>query len=292
MPTLESNTTASLSVVSLEGNWNAAINAPRLELAASLFTRSNADFMIVSGTFEPGSMASSRGGVQKLGRRNTEALRIAHDIDPALIIPAHEFPFDFTYTTIEAFGNACVLGWLMSGFEKQSDPVRVDFAPISSGAHCQRVHALNLRACQALTQFNVETRVEQQQPLEPDEPEIVASELTKLTQAGAVISTGRWLHGAQEWSFDDPHLMRTTMEGLFIATIPGFAESQIRRIGAAATLAQRYGLMQMVCEISANAKLTSSALERIFARTSRRFGSEFDIASASQAAEYLARPIG
>jgi hypothetical protein len=285
---------AALSIVSLEGNWDAAINAGRLAVAVSTFSQSNADFIIVSGTYEPGSAVNARAPSRKLGERNTQILRDVSDIDPALIVPAHAFPFDFTYTTIEAFGNACVLGWLMSGFTRQPVAGHVDFAPISSGVHCRRVHALNVRACQALEQFNVKARVLRQQPLDPDEPEMIASEarkLDELTRADGVIATGRWFHGAEEWSFDDPHLMRAMIARMFITVVPGFAESQIQRMEAAATLAQRYGLLQMVCEISANGALSSSAVERILARASRRFAGEFDVASATRTAEYLQRAI-
>jgi hypothetical protein len=282
-----------LSIVSLEGNWNAAINGRRLELASTAFRRSNADFIISSGTYKPGSSASECRRLKKLGERNTDTLRSLHDIDSALIIPVHAFPFEFTYTTIEAFGNACVIGWLTTRFERQSHPIQVDFAPISSGAHCRRVHVLNTRAFRALSQFNVETTVKPQQPLEMEEADMIESEerkLRELMRPSGVIATGRWIHGdTAEWSFDDPQLMRITMARLIKAVLPGSGEEQVDEIIRIAPLAQRYGIMQMLCEVSANRELSSSALERIFSRTARRFAGAFDEGSATRMAEQLAR---
>lgn len=281
-----------LTIVSLEGNWDAAINARRLDLAGTAFRDSNADFVIVSGTHEPGTSASNGVRSKKLGERNTQTLRDVHDIDSALIIPAHAFPFEFTYTTIEAFGNACMIGWLMSGFERQSDPHHVDFAPISSGVHCQRVHVLNVRACHALKQFNVETTVKRQQPLGPDEPDVINSEVRKLdelTRVGGIIATGRWFHRDEEWSFDDPWLMRATMVRMMSAVLPALTENQIRQIAGVASVSSRYAIMQMLCEVSADRQLGPFALDCILTRTAQRFAGAFDDSSVRHIAEYFRR---
>jgi hypothetical protein len=283
-----------LTMVSLEGNWDTIINARRVELAARAFREYNAEFLIVSGTYEPGTSPGKGASTGKLGERNTQALRGRYDIDPALIIPAHAFPFEFTYTTVEALANACVIGWLMSGLERQSELREVDFAPISSGAHCQRVHVLNVRACHALRQFNVDVKVKQQEPSDSDEPHMIASEarkLSELTQGGGVITTGRWIHCEEEWSFDDARLMRAMMIQMMNTVLPGFTQNQIRPIINAASLAQRYAIMQMLGELSANRQFAPSALDRILARTTQRFAAAVNEPSAIQIAEYLKRGI-
>jgi hypothetical protein len=246
-----------LSIVSLEGSWDAAINDRRLKLAAAAFRQRNADFIISSGTYEPGSSVSDCAGVRRLGERNAYTLRDVYYLDPAVIIPAYAFPFEFTYTIIEAFGNACVIGWLMSGFEMRSELGRVDFLPVSSGVHCRRVQILNVRACQALKQFNVEATVKRQQPSGPGERHSIENEAVKLrelTWAGGVIATGRWFHGDEEWSFDDQKLMRATMAAMIKTVLPGLGEDKIRRIAGAESMSRRYEIMQMLCEISAKTK--------------------------------------
>jgi hypothetical protein len=276
-------------LVSLEGNWDATINARRTALAAAAFRESNADFIIVSGTHEPGAPAHDRMRLRKLGERNTAALHEVHGIDPAFIIPGFALPFEFTYTTIAAFGNACIIGWLMSGLQRLPDPAPVAFAPISSGAHCQRVHVLNVRACQALTRFNVETTVMQQQPCH-DEPHMVATEASKLkelTRNGGTVATGRWLHGNEHRSFHDPQRMRATIAHLLCAVLAEPAASQLQEIAGAVSVAQRHVLMQMLCEFSLCKQLESRALERIFARSAARFGDAIDATAASAIAQSM-----
>jgi|HubBroStandDraft_1064217.scaffolds.fasta_scaffold19893_2 hypothetical protein len=284
-----------VSIVSVEGNWDTAINARRLDFAAAAFRRADADFIISSGTYEPGLPSTDRALVKKLGEQNADALRDLQGIDPALVIPAYAFPFEFTYTVIEAFGNACVIGWLISGFERRSIPGRVDFAPVSSGAHCERVHVLNIRACQALTQFNVATAVRRQKLSGPDDPERVereAGKLRQLTRPGGVIATGRWFHGDEERSFDDPALMRATFAGMIKAIFPGLAEDEVWHLTGARPLAQRYAIMQMLCEVSAKRELGPLVLNRIVERTKRRFAGAFDETHAKRMAERLEKTAG
>ena len=286
--------TDTFSIVSLEGNWDAATNAQRLDLAAAAFDRSNADFIISSGTYEPGASVETCARPKKLGERNAETLCNIRGIDPALVIPAYTFPFEFTYTTIEAFGNACAIGWLMSGFERRADPGYVNFAPISSGVHCRRVYILNVRACQALVQFNVDTTVKRQTPLSPNEPSMVESEerkLHELTRLDGALATGRWLHGNAVMSFDDPGLMRATMAGMIKATFPGLEKEEAGRIGAVQSTAQRYAILQMLCEASGRKVLGSRALDGIFERAAQRFEGAFDETYARQIAERLAKAI-
>lgn len=282
------------SITSIEGNWDARTNSQRVELAAAAFQQIEADFIISSGTYKPGTSAISQAPIRKLGARNAEILSNVYGIDSALIIPVWAFPFDYTYTTIEAFGNATAIGWLISGLERRSATGHVDFAPISSGVHCERVHILNVRACEGLAQFNVETSVKRQQPSDLGEADLIASERRKVDQLmekDGVIATGRWLHGEELWSLDDPYLMRAMMAGMARAVLPGLEEGEADSILRTQSIAQRYAIMQVFCEASIRSRCDSSAIDRIMKRVARRFPQTFDQSAARQVVGHMTNAI-
>jgi hypothetical protein len=85
--------------------------------------------------------------------------------------------------------------------------------------------------------------------------------------------------------------MRAMMIQMMNTVLPGFTQNQIRPIINAASLAQRYAIMQMLGELSANRQFAPSALDRILARTTQRFAAAVNEPSAIQIAEYLKRGI-
>lgn len=283
-----------LSIVSLEGNWDSAINTLRLDHAVATFHGVDADFIICSGTYNPASVAGECTHIRKLGERNADILRCAHDINDALIIPAYAFPFEFTYTTIAAFGNACVIGWLMSGLNRRSKLARVNFTPVSSGVHCRRVKVLNVRACEALTQFNIETTVTCESPSGPDDQDMIDSEeekLRELTIEGGIIDTGRWFHGDHERSFDSQEFMHVTVGAMIKSVFRGLGEDDIRQVINIESIALRYVVMQVICKISAGTDIGSLGLDRIIATTRGRFTDTFDERNATKIVDRLISTI-
>jgi hypothetical protein len=83
--------------------------------------------------------------------------------------------------------------------------------------------------------------------------------------------------------------MRTMMARMIKTLLPKSGEEQVRRIVGVASIAQRYGIMQMLCEISMHGVLGSAALEGILARAAGKFPTSFDAASAIRSAAHLSR---
>lgn len=258
-----------MEIVSVEGNWDDRINERRLDRAAFYFKEHSSDFIIVSGTYQPGVVNRNRG--VKLGERNAALLQDKHGIPALRVFPAHQFPFEFTYTTIEAFANATTIGWIQSGLQADASRTMLSFTPVTSGTHVTRVALLNHRACKALRQFNIEVRVNiLKDELDNDEISSVDEhcKIQKLLAPGAALDTGNWYHGDHLRSLDDADSMREHMRLLIRKLLPTASPADIDSLLSEPSFAVRVFIASLLGHISAGNQLTHPAFEgaTVFAR--------------------------
>lgn len=194
-----------LHFVSIEGNWDKDIHDKRIAHAAMTLQNNKYSLAIASGTYAPSSYSSFFKG--RLGEYTKEILINKYGIPAMRIIPAYLFPYSSTYTIIDAFANAALIGWVSCGLRKRSNQINVLFEPSTSEFHGLRVETLNNRACQYLRNFNVnmELSCRNKLPLsilETEYPEEV-DRLSKLQSKEGLITTGEWSDNGKTKSYDD-----------------------------------------------------------------------------------------
>ncbi|RKJ31072.1 hypothetical protein D7X25_36370, partial [bacterium 1XD42-8] len=133
-----------LHFVSIEGNWDKDIHDKRIAYGASILKEDEFSFAIASGTYAPPSYSSFYEG--RLGEYTRETLIKEYGIQAMRILPAYLFPYSSTYTIIDAFANATLIGWVSCGLKKREEEINVLLEPSTSAFHGQRVEILNHRA--------------------------------------------------------------------------------------------------------------------------------------------------
>lgn len=199
-----------LHFVSIEGNWDKEIHDERIAHAAKILMEDESSLAIASATCAPPSYSSFFQG--RLGEYTKEMLINKYGIPAMRIIPAYRFPYGSTYTIIDAFTNAAVIGWVSCGLKRRNREINVLFEPSTSDFHGLRVETLNNRACQYLGNFNVNMDIlcRNKLPLpilEMDYPE-EAARLFKMQSAKGLIATGEWVDDEKTRSFDDLNHMK------------------------------------------------------------------------------------
>lgn len=194
-----------LHFISVEGNWEKGIHDKRIEHAAKILEKNKSSLVIVSGTYSPSLYSSFYPG--RLGEYTKDTLINKYGIPAMRILPAYSFPYSSTYTIIDAFANAILIGWVSCGLRKRENEINVLFEPGTSDFHGLRVETLNHRACQYLHNFdvNIQLSCRNKLPLpilEKEYPQEVVR-LSKLQSEGGLITTGEWLDNGKSKSYDD-----------------------------------------------------------------------------------------
>lgn len=209
--------TNNLHFVSIEGNWDKDIHDKRVEEAAMILEKNKSSLAIASATYAPSSYSSFFQG--RLGEYTKDILINKYGIPAMRIIPAYLFPYSSTYTIIDAFTNAAVIGWVSCGLRKRSNEINVLFEPITSEFHGLRVEALDNRACQYLRDFDVNVQLSCRNKLpfailEKEYPEEMVR-LSDLRSKEGLITTGEWLDNGKKRSYDDLHSMKYDLAEAF-----------------------------------------------------------------------------
>ncbi|MBE5986404.1 MAG: hypothetical protein E7250_01655 [Paenibacillaceae bacterium] len=199
-----------LHFVSIEGNWDKDIHDKRIAYAAKILMEDEFSLAIASATCAPPSYSSFFQG--RLGEYTKEMLINKYGIPAMRIIPAYRFPYDWTYTIMDAFTNAAVIGWVSCGLKRRNREINVLFEPSTSDFHGLRVETLNNRACQYLGILNVNIELSSRNKLPlsilkkdyPDE----AARLSEMQSTEGLISTGEWVDNGKIRSFDDLNSMK------------------------------------------------------------------------------------
>lgn len=199
-----------LHFVSIEGNWDKDIHDKRIAHAAMILMKDKSSLAIASATCAPPSYSSFFQG--RLGEYTKDILINKYGIPAMRIIPAYRFPYGSTYTIIDAFTNAVVIGWVSCGLKRRNSEINVLFEPSTTDFHGLRVEALNKRSCQYLRDFNVniELLCRNKLPLpilEKDYPQ-EAARLSEMQSKKGIIATGEWVDNGKTRSYDDLHSMK------------------------------------------------------------------------------------
>ncbi len=209
-----------LHFVSIEGNWDKDIHDKRIAYGASILKEDEFSFAIASGTYAPPSYSSFYEG--RLGEYTRETLIKEYGIQAMRILPAYLFPYSSTYTIIDAFANATLIGWVSCGLKKREEEINVLLEPSTSAFHGQRVEILNHRACKYLQKLGV--RVEllcknklSYEALERDHQEEI-TRLQEMQKREGLITTGEWLDHGKRKSYDDMERMKEDLEEAFKET--------------------------------------------------------------------------
>lgn len=199
-----------LHFVSIEGNWDKDIHDKRIAHAAMILMKDKSSLAIASATCAPPSYSSFFQG--RLGEYTKDILINKYGIPAMRIIPAYRFPYGSTYTIIDAFTNAVVIGWVSCGLKRRNSEINVLFEPSTTDFHGLRVEALNKRSCQYLRDFNVnmELLCRNKLPLpilKKDYPQ-EAARLSEMQSKKGIIATGEWVDNGKTRSYDDIHSMK------------------------------------------------------------------------------------
>lgn len=216
-----SNIKNDLHFVSIEGNWDKDIHDERIAQAAMTLEKDKSSLAIASGTYAPSSYTSFFQG--RLGEYTKDILINKYGIPAMRIIPAYLFPYSSTYTIIDSFVNATLIGWVSCGLRKRSNEINVLFELSTSAFHGLRVETLNNRACQYLHDFgvNIELSCRNKLPhemLEKEHQEEIIR-LSSMQSEGGLISTGEWLDNGKTRSYDDVASMKYDLAEAFKAVI-------------------------------------------------------------------------
>lgn len=207
-----------LHFVSIEGNWDKDIHDKRIAYGASILKKDESSFAIASGTFAPSSYSSFYEG--RLGEYTRERLIKEYGIQEMRILPAYLFPYSSTYTIIDAFANAVLIGWVSCGLRKRKEEeVRVLLEPSTSAFHGQRVEILNRRACKYLQELGVKVELTCKNKLSYEtmekEYQDEIQRLQEMQGREGLITTGEWLDHGKRRSYDDMESMKKDLEKAF-----------------------------------------------------------------------------
>ncbi|MBE5983141.1 hypothetical protein ACOAOT_05735 [Lacrimispora sp. AGF001] len=199
-----------LHFVSIEGNWDKDIQDKRIAHAAKILMEDEFSLAIASATCAPPSYTSFFKG--RLGEYTKEMLINKYGIPAMRIIPAYRFPYGSTYTIIDAFTNAAVIGWVSCGLKRRNREINVLFEPSTSDFHGLRVETLNNRACQYLRNFKVNMEIlctnKLPLPILKKDYQEEAARLSEMQSTKGLIHTGEWLDNGKTRSFDDLNNMK------------------------------------------------------------------------------------
>ena len=202
-----------LHFVSVEGNWDKSIHDERIEHAAKILNEDKASFVIASGTYAPSSYSSFFQG--PLGEYTKEILINKYNIPAMRIIPAYLFPYPSTYTIIDAFANAALIGWVSCGLKRRNNKINVLVEPSTSAFHGLRVETLNKRACEYLDNLGINIDVICKNKLSSEilkeEFQGEIARLSEMKSNGALIDTGVWLDNGIKRSYDDLDSMKNDL---------------------------------------------------------------------------------
>ena len=276
-----------ITVVSVEGNWDPDINFKRIKRAVSLFKSLNASFIVTAGTYEPNSTMNA----PRLGAKNAQILMDSFALEPSSVIPSYHLPFEFTYTTIAAYGHACVLGWLASGFKKSDNPINIEFWPVSLGQHIRRVILLNERACQALQQLNVYVAVKCASLDENQLFSVLQNEGDKVSDIldpDGVVTTGLWKHGNSERCFDDVIQMQLTISDMFANSIPQLSAQQLLKLVDESSFSMRFTILRLMSHLSNSDTLMDEELiDRLINQSENQLSTQLSVIQRSFLKEYF-----
>lgn len=212
-------TQKNLHIISVEGNWDRGIHDQRIADASVVLTKDPSSFVIASGTFAPSPYSSFFQG--RLGEYTKKMLINKYNIPAMRILPAFLFPYRSTYTIIDAFANATLIGWISCGLKKRSEKITVLFEPITSEFHGLRVEKLNTRACKYLKNFNVDVQLSCKKKLSSETLKADYKEeifrLSEMQSANGILTTGKWLDNKNIRSYDNLHNMKRDLTQAFNA---------------------------------------------------------------------------
>lgn len=220
-----------LGFVSIEGNWEKDVHEERIANAASLLINNKNSFAIASGTNSPPEHASFFNG--KLGVYTRDMLIRDYNIPAIRIIPAFLFPYSLTYTIIDAFTNAAIIGWVSCGLKRRVNKINVTFEPSTSSFHWRRVELINNRACECLKGLNVNVNLlSKDNALKMGKDKNAQEEawrLSALRSKGGLLETGNWMDNGRNRNLDDISFMRSDLFKAFNSTFSSlpFDESDI-----------------------------------------------------------------
>lgn len=211
-----------LKFISVEGFWEKPIHEARIAEAAKKLLAIPEAFAIATATHAPTPCVSFTN--LPLGQYTANSLINDYKIAPIRILPAYLFDQKTTYTIIDAYSNAMMIGWLCTGLNKSEQAVNTKLHPATSGfiAQGERIVALNNRALKALKNLNIDAKLIIDKSmlipfdrLQKECPEEF-NKLTKINEPNGVIETGVWNgNSGLKRGFDDIDTMRIEITKAF-----------------------------------------------------------------------------
>jgi hypothetical protein len=201
-----------LVFVSVEGCWEKSVHDARVAEAAEKLLKNENAFAIATATHAPSPSISFTDIA--LGKYTAHALINEYNISPRRVLPAYLFNQKTTYTIIDAYSNAIMIGWLSCGLSQSSKLVKVDLYPVTAGfiEQGERIVLINTRALRVLSKLSVDTVLHEPPKIEESQLSIgfqeEAEKLEALKIAGGVIQSGSWIgYAGIKRSFDNIEAM-------------------------------------------------------------------------------------
>lgn len=210
-----------INFVSVEGFWEKPIHDARLREAAEKLLADPNAFAIATATYAPTPCVSFTN--QPLGQYTASKLIKEYKISPMRILPAYLFDQKTTYTIIDAYSNAIMIGWVCAGLAYSKENKIAVLSPVTAGflEQWERIFELNIRATKVLKTLSIEVTIkhptnkmtfDQLLTACPEE----ANKLTKIKKPGEVLDTGIWDgNSGITRSFDNIQAMRQEIVNAF-----------------------------------------------------------------------------
>lgn len=218
---LENKTLKPLIFVSVEGFWEKTVHDARVAEAAKKLREYPLAFAIATATYPPAQCTCFTD--RPLGEYSAHKLIEKYGINPARIIPAYRLPQKTTYTIIDAYSNAMMIGWLCGNLSQNANTIHASLYPVSDGFRAQqeRILLLNTRATDALKKLSIELTIhpaaetltfEQISAIDQEE----AQKLASLKKPGSLLYTGTWAgNSGITRSFDNIEAMKNEIAQAF-----------------------------------------------------------------------------
>jgi hypothetical protein len=210
-----------LTFISVEGFWEKKVHDARVAEAAEKLNEHSTAFAIATATYPPANCICFTDIL--LGQYTTHKLIGEYKINPARILPAYLFPQKTTYTIIDAYSNAMMIGWLCNGLSKKEHQIKARLYPVSDGFRVQqeRILLLNVLSTKILEKLSIYVEVLPvnktivfEDVLKIDKEE--AQKLEAIKKPDSVLYTGKWNgNSGTPRAFDNIDAMKTEIMKAF-----------------------------------------------------------------------------
>lgn len=211
-----------LKFVSVEGFWEKEVHEARVAEAAKKLVDNPSAFAIATATYAPPPSVSFTN--IPLGKYTSNKLIQEFGIPSSRILPAYLFDQKTTYTIIDAYSNAIMIGWLCCGLTQCTKTVHAELYPVTAGfpEQAERILTLNTRSLKPLASLGISVKLNlDTSNIIPFEQLLIncpeeANKLIKIKQPGELIATGCWNgNSGIKRCFDDIGGMRNEIVNAF-----------------------------------------------------------------------------